>query len=373
MNIPFCDLARVYEARKTIIDEAVHRVLASGKYILGEEGKAFEQEFATFLGGGFAAGCANGTEAITLALWALGLKPGQKVIVPALTAVPTAAAVVLAGGIPVFADVDINTGLLDPAALDPNILKSVTGIIAVHLFGQTCDMRALKQLATDHKLWLLEDCAQAHGATQHSKIAGTFGDIAAFSFYPTKNLGAFGDAGLVYSTNEDLIEQVHKLRNYGESSRFNNEIYGINSRLDEMQAAILRGRLPSLARDNKRRQQLARIYLEILQYSNVESLDILPGNEHVYHLFVVRHPQRDRLMEELAAEGIGTSIHYPLPVPAQPAYRKYGYAPGKYPAADQLCREIFSLPLYPELTEEEIAMVGEILIRKAEELNNSNT
>jgi dTDP-4-amino-4,6-dideoxygalactose transaminase len=372
VNIPFCDLARVYEARKPIIDEAVQRVLASGKYILGEEGKAFEQEFAAFLGGGFAAGCANGTEAITLALWALGLKPGQKVIVPALTAVPTAAAVILAGGVPLFADVDINTGLLDPAALDPNVLKGVAGIIAVHLYGQMCDMRALRQLADNHHLWLLEDCAQAHGATQHQKIAGTFGDIAAFSFYPTKNLGAFGDAGLVYSTNENLIEQVRKLRNYGETSRFNNEIYGINSRLDEVQAAILRGKLPTLRRDNQRRRQLARIYDEILQYSNIAPLQVLPGNEHVWHLFVVRHAQRDRLMELLAAEGIGTSIHYPLPVPAQPAYRRYGYAPGKFPAAEQLCSEIFSLPLYPELTEEEVAMVGEILSRKADEFRNSS-
>jgi dTDP-3-amino-3,4,6-trideoxy-alpha-D-glucose transaminase len=276
MNIPFCDLSRVYEARKPVIDEAVLRVLASGRYILGEEGKAFEQEFAAFMGGGFAAGCANGTEAITLGLWALGLKPGQKVMVPALTAVPTAAAVILAGGIPVFADVDPNTGLLDPAALEPTALMGVAGIIAVHLYGQICDMKALGQIAADHHLWLVEDCAQAHGAAQHQKLAGTFGDIAAFSFYPTKNLGALGDAGLVYSSNEDLIEQVRKLRNYGESSRFNNEIYGINSRLDEMQAAILRGRLPSLGRDNHRRRQLARIYMEILSITCLWS-DIRSG------------------------------------------------------------------------------------------------
>lgn len=363
MQIPFYDMKRVYEVRQVTTNRSIERALSSGRYILGDEGSLFENEFAEYQGGGFAAGCASGTEALTLAIWALGVPKGSEVIIPALTAFPTASAVVMAGCVPTFADVNPFTGLLDPAEVEKHINPTVGAIIAVHLYGQMCPMEELRKLADTNGIPIIEDCAQAHGAMRKGFKAGAWGDIAAFSFYPTKNLAACGDAGLVFSLNEEIINRVKLLRNYGETQRYHHEVFGINSRLDEIQAAVLRDRLLELETDNHRRRELASIYIQVLADSSVLAMESDPDNIHAYHLFVVRYAERDKLIQHLQEQGVGVLIHYPIPLPYQPVFSYLGHASGEFPAAEQLCSSIASLPLYPELMEEEVVMVGELCLR----------
>lgn len=348
--VPFVDLQAAYRRAQPAIDAAVARVLASGWYILGHELEQFEQEFAAYQGQAHAVGVASGTDALLLALRAAGIGPGDEVITVAHTAVATVAAVELAGASPVFVDIDPLTYTLDPALL-PGVLSPRTrAILPVHLYGQTADMKPILAFAREHGLLVIEDCAQAHGARYRGRLAGTMGDLAAFSFYPTKNLGALGDGGAVTTDRPDLAERLRLLRQYGWRERYISDIPGLNSRLDELQAAVLRVRLPLLDAENAARRKLAAVYQELLSGLPVRTPAVAAGNEAVYHLYVIETDRREALRAHLAGRRIGTGIHYPVPVHRQPAYARLGYGPGSLPITEAAAARILSLPMYPDLS-----------------------
>lgn len=359
LKIPFNNLKPQYALLKGEIDAAVARVLESGWFILGPEVRAFEEEFAAWLGVAHTVGVASGTDAIHLALRACGVGPGDEVITVAHTAVATVAAVEMAGATPVLVDVDAETYTMDPAACEAAVSPRTKAILPVHLYGHPADMAALGEVARRHKLHLVEDCAQAHGARLNGQMAGTLGDIACFSFYPTKNLGAFGDGGAVVTNDGALAERLRLLRNYGQTSRYRHESRGFNSRLDEMQAAILRVRLAHLDEFNAMRRRLALIYAAHLDPRRVTPPIERPEAYHVYHLYVIRAPteRRGALCRHLEGGGIGTLIHYPTPVHRQPAYADLGYPPGRLPITERIAEEIVSLPLYIGLSEEAVRTV----------------
>jgi len=328
----------------------VERVIASGWYILGPEVEAFETEFAAASGAPHAIGVGNGTDAIAIILRALGIGPGDEVITSPLSAAYTALAIMMTGARPVFADVDAQCLTLDPAAVARAITSKTRAILPVHLYGQAADMDALAQLAARHALALVEDCCQAHLASANGRPVGTIGVAGAFSFYPTKNLGALGDGGAVVTSDRALAERVRRLRNGGQTDRYHHELPGVNSRLDEMQAAVLRARLPFLPGWTAARRRLAATYRRALSGAPV---CVLPERDpgHVYHLFVVRTTNRSALQEHLRNQGIETLVHYPIPIPSQAAVRDQD--PQDCPMAADACREVLSLPMYPALTDAE--------------------
>lgn len=346
--IPFNDLKPLHALLANELNAAALRALNSGWYILGPELAAFEAEFAAWHGVGHAVGVANGTDAIELALRAGGVGPGDEVITVAHTAVPTVCAVERAGATPVLVEINPDTYTMDPDAARAAVTARTKALLPVHLYGHPADMDALTALAARHSLLLLEDCAQAHGARWHGQTVGTFGQMAAFSFYPTKNLGAYGDGGAVITNDAQLAERLRLLRNYGQSVRYHNVTRGVNSRLDEVQAAILRVKLAHLDAHNAQRRSLAAVYDRSLD--GVTLPRAAAAAEHVYHLYVVRHPWRDHLIEALKARGVGTLIHYPVPIHRQPAYADLGYPPGSLPLTEQIAQGIVSLPLYVGLT-----------------------
>jgi dTDP-4-amino-4,6-dideoxygalactose transaminase len=362
MRIPFFDLARQYRQIQPEIDQAVARTLASGWYILGEEGAAFEREFAAACGVRHAVGVGSGTEALHLALLASGVRPGDEVITVPHTAVPTVCAIEFANARPVFVDIDPRTFTMDPEKLRAYLrghrapLRAKV-VLPVHLYGHPADMRPILDVAREYGLKVVEDVAQAHAAEYDGRPLGGLGDAGCFSFYPTKNLGAYGDAGMVVSDSAEVADRVRMLRNYGEERKYQNQMRGFNSRLDELQAAILRVKLKHLGPWVAARRDRARLYNELLGPAPLVLPVEAPTARHSYHLYVVRHRDRGRLQEHLREKGIGTSIHYPMPVHFQKAYSDLGYAPGDFPEAERACREILSLPLYPELTEEEVRAV----------------
>ena len=362
MKVPFLDLRRQHERILPEMERALARVLQSGRFILGGELEAFESELATYLGARHAVGVGSGTDALQLALRACGVGPGDRVITSPLTAVPTVCAIVQAGATPVFVDVDETTLTIDPDRLADylrdNAGPDVKAVIPVHLYGHPADMGAILEIARRFELSVIEDAAQAMGATCCGKMAGTLGDLGCFSFYPTKNLGACGDAGMVVTDDDELAERVRLSRNYGERSKNESATFGINSRLDEMQAAILRAKLPNLDRWNERRRILAEIYHGLLGETSLVLPTQKPECSHVYHLYVVRSRMRDALRAYLASRDIDTSIHYPKPVHLQEAYAELGYGRGAFPASERACSEIVSLPLNPELDEDAVRHVG---------------
>ncbi len=358
MQIPFIDLRASYLELQDELDAAALEVLRSGWYVLGPQVRAFEEEFAAWLGLPAAAGVASGTDALLLALLACEIRPGDEVIAPSHTAVATVAAIELAGARPVLADIRPDTFTLDPDAVAAAITPRTRAIVAVHLYGQMADIDALAGLAQRHGLVLVEDCAQAHGASRQGRLAGTVGDIAAFSFYPTKNLGAAGDGGLVASRRPELVERVRALRQYGWQRRYVSDEPGYNSRLDELQAALLRVKLRRLEAWNRQRQALAARYDELLADCAVTTPVVTPGNHHVYHLYVVRSPQRDALQAHLERCGIATAIHYPMPVHQQPAYKRLA-PPSSLPETERAAAEILSLPLYPQMPNEHVKQVAQ--------------
>lgn len=328
-------------------------------YVLGHEVQAFEEEFAAYLGAAQAVGVGNGTDALALALRACAIGGGEEdeVITTAHTAVATVAAIEMAGARPVLVDIEPRTFTLDPQRVVEAITPRTKAIVAVHLYGQPADLDALQEIAATRHLQLIEDCAQAHGATWRGQRVGTFGAAAAFSFYPTKNLGAIGDGGAVVTNSATLAAQVRRLREYGWERRYVSSVPGVNSRLDELQAAILRVKLRSLDAANQKRAALAEFYDQslarmglVLPYRRCESTA-------VHHLYVVRSSQRDVLQEHLKAQGVGTLVHYPVPVHQQPAYAGRVGGPQSLPHTEQAAREVLSLPLYPELTREEARQV----------------
>ena len=334
---------------------AIDRVLARGWFILGPEVAAFETEFAAACGAPHAVGVGTGTDALALILRSLGIGPGDEVITSPLSAAFTALAIMMVGARPVFADIDAARLTLQPAAAAAAVSSRTAAILPVHLYGQAADMGAFVQIAQRHGLALIEDCCQSHLATCAGKPVGTFGAAGAFSFYPTKNLGALGDAGAVVTLDAALADRVRRLRNGGQITRSAHAEAGVNSRLDELQAAILRARLPFLRAWTARRHALATIYRAGLADAPVvvpPELD--PG--HVYHLFPVRSSERAALQAHLAAQGIDTLIHYPVPIPRQPALASA--EPADCPIANQVCEEILSLPLYPSLTNDDVSGIA---------------
>ncbi|MBO0697511.1 MAG: DegT/DnrJ/EryC1/StrS family aminotransferase [Zavarzinella sp.] len=352
MTVPFNDLRPRFAADPAGYRAAVERVFASARYVLGPEVEAFETEFADYLGIGHVVGVANGTDAIELALRAAGIGPGDEVITVAHTAVATVCAIERAGARPVFVDVRADDYTIDPRAIPAAITRRTRAIAAVHLYGQPAKLKELRAVADRNRLLLIEDCAQAHGARYGGRLVGTFGHLAAFSFYPTKNLGAFGDGGAVVTSDPALAGRVRRLRNYGQADRYRHEdAGGFNSRLDELQAALLRVGLRRLADDNAERQRLADRYLSRLRVPALPCS--MPGTDHVYHLFVVRDPNREAFRDGLRRRGVETLVHYPIPVHLQPAYAHLGGKPGDLPETERAAREVVSLPLYPGLTNEQ--------------------
>jgi dTDP-4-amino-4,6-dideoxygalactose transaminase len=359
-DIPFGDLKRQTESIRAELDAAVARVLASGWYILGREVAAFEEEFAAFCGARHAVGVANGTEAIQLALLALGIGPGHEVITVPNAGVPGVAAIVLTGARPVFVDVDEHSYNLDATRLEAAITPRTRALLPVHLYGRTAALAPILEVARRHDLYVVEDCAQSHGARYQGKMTGTLGHAGCFSFYPTKNLGALGDGGVVVTDDDDIAGRLRQLRVYGWSRKYYSELPGgTNSRLDELQAALLRAKLAYLETWNRARRERAGWYDELLAGSAVVTpAGPLPGEDHVYHLYVVRSPLRDVVQSHLRQRGIGTDVHYPLPAHLQPVYRSLGYGAGDFPVSECLARELLSLPLYPELTRAEADAVA---------------
>jgi dTDP-4-amino-4,6-dideoxygalactose transaminase len=361
--LPFFDLSRQYRQIQAEIDQAVARVLASGWYIFGEELAAFEREFAAYCGVRHAVGVGSGTEALHLALRACGIEAGDAVITVPNTAVPTVCGIVAANARPVFVDVDPQTYNLDPERLRACLKAQqsryrIQAIIPVHLYGQCADMQPILDLAHEYGLKVIEDAAQAHGAEYNGRKAGSIGQAGCFSFYPTKNLGAYGDAGMVVTNDDAVAQGVRMLRNYGEEAKYQNRIEGFNSRLDELQAAILRVKLRHLDHWVETRRRHAHLYGELLAGTSLGVPAERPLNRHAYHLYVVRSNRRDELQQHLKSHQIGTSIHYPLPIHFQLAYRHLGYGAGDFPEAERAAREILSLPLYPELSAEEVRRVA---------------
>ena len=359
-----------YRAMKAEIDAAVARTLESGWYILGQEVKAFEAEFAAWLGAGKTVACGNGTDAIVLALRGLGIGRGCSVATASHTAVATVAAVEMVGATPVLIDIDSDHFTMDPADLaatladPPAGLPPIAAVLPVHLYGQAADLDAIGAICRTNGLVLIEDCAQAHGATWLGQKVGTFGDAATFSFYPTKNLGALGDGGAVVLPNDEVAGRVAALRQYGWRTHYISDDIGINSRLDELQAAILRVKLAHLDTANARRRAIAAIYDEALRHTSIRPPARRPNAGHVFHLYVVRVPNRDAVQAKLRAAGIGSGVHYPQPVHVQPAYRnRVALGAAACRATEAAASEVLSLPLYPELSDDEVAQVAAELKR----------
>jgi len=365
IEVPQTDPKASYIDHQAEIDSAIQRVLDSGKYILGQEVEHFEQEFAAYIGVSHAIGTGNGTDALELSLRACGVGPGDLVFTVSHTAVATVAAIELAGAMPVLVDIDPITYTMDPNSLEDALSRHHAGtpkaVIPVHLYGHPADMSLILKIAKYHGLFVIEDCAQSHGATLDGRMTGAWGDIAAFSFYPTKNLGALGDGGMVVTDNPALAERVRLLQQYGWRVRYISDIPGGNSRLDELQAAILRVKLQHLDKDNKRRQSLALIYDELLADIGLTLPEIHSGMNNVYHQYAVRLPQRDALQNYLQNAGIGTNIHYPVPIHLQPAYRDCLTSASPLTLTEQVARQILSLPMFPQLRDDQIRRVGECI------------
>lgn len=362
-QIPFNLTKPQYLALKEEIDAAVHEVLDESFFVLGKQGTAFEQEFATYLGAKHAVGCGSGTEAIHLALRALGIGAGDDVLTVSHTAVATAVAISSTGATPVFVDIDAATYTIDVAQVEARCTARTRAIVPVHLYGHPADMAPIMDFARQRGLKVVEDAAQAHGAAYRGTRCGVIADAAAFSFYPTKNLGAYGDGGAVVTNDPALAGHLAMLRNYGwdpdPARRYYSLIQGVNSRLDEIQAAILRVKLRHLEEGNEQRRALAAVYDELLGgLGQVQLPDEQPWARHVYHLYVIRAERRDELQRSLRAQGIGAQVHYPEPVHRQQAYAELGYAPGSLPATERAAAEVLSLPFYPELAEDDLRAVA---------------
>jgi dTDP-4-amino-4,6-dideoxygalactose transaminase len=352
-----CNPRAQYLSHKAEIDAALLKVLENGWYILGDEVKAFESEFSTYLGVEHCIGVGSGTEALHLALAACGIGEGDEVITVAHTAVATVAAIELSGATPVLVDIEPRYFTLSPSKLKAAISARTKAILPVHLYGLPADLAPILEIAREHNLRVIEDCAQAHGAMYQQRRVGAWGDLACFSFYPTKNLGALGDGGLIATNDSELASRVRLLREYGWAERYVSHIRGWNSRLDEMQAAILRIKLRQLDADNEARRQCALLYDRALAEYPLELPQLLPESIHVYHLYVVRSRERDRLRTFLSSRGIGTLIHYPVPVHLQPAYRCRLRGADQLPETERAAREVLSLPMYPELKRAEVDQV----------------
>jgi len=356
MEIKFNDFQKQYKAHHQKFDKAIKGVLNSGWYILGTQVADFEKKFADYIGTKYAVGVANGLEALQIALLALNIGPGDEVITTSHTAAATALAIISVGAKPVFVDID-EYFHIDASQIEEKIHGNTKAIIPVHLYGQSVDLDKITAICRKHQIHLIEDCAQAHGATYRNKKVGSFGVVNCFSFYPTKNLGAFGDGGAITTDDKYLYDKILQLRNYGQKNRYEHEAYGLNSRLDEIQAAILLVQLEYLDRNNKTRQKLAATYVKYLrQVKQIKLPAARKNSQSVFHLFVIEAESRDGLAEYLKSKGIATLIHYPIPVHRQPCFKQYN---SYLPVLEDKIKVILSLPIHPFLTKREIKYICE--------------
>lgn len=363
MNVPFVSFKPMEKELDAALRGAFDRVFQRSWYIEGEEGRAFEEAFAEYCGTKYCIGCGNGLDALMLSLKALGVGAGDEVLVPSHTFIATALAVTYTGAVPVFVEIDIRTGNIDPARIEEAVTPRTKAIIPVHLYGQPADMDPIMDIAGRHGLFVVEDCAQAHGAVYKGRRIGTFGDAAGFSFYPGKNLGALGDAGAVVTNRPELAEKIRALGSYGSDYKYHHIYQGHNSRLDELQAAFLAAKLPHLERMNRERRRIAARYLEEIKNPRLVLPYILPGTEPVWHVFAIRCARRDELADYLAGNGVGTNRHYPIPMHLQGAYAELKIPKGRLPAAEEISATELSLPMYYGMTENEIGYVVEKLNR----------
>lgn len=359
MGVPFADLKAQYNSIKKEIDEAIASCIENTSFIGGKVIGEFENDFADYSGANFCIGCANGTDALEIALKALGVGPGDEVIVPALTWISTAGAVNNVGAEPVFVDVIESERTLDPLQIEAKITNKTKAIIPVHLYGLPARMDDIMQIASKYGLKVIEDCAQAHGATYQARKVGTIGDIATFSFYPGKNLGAYGDAGGIVTNDAILAETCKMLSNHGQLKKHQHQIIGRNSRLDTLQAAILKAKLPYMDQWIKGRNRVANWYGERLE--GVMKPIVPVGSGHVYHLYVIQSENREENMLNLKEANIGFAIHYPTPLPHLECYDYKDHKEGEFPVAEKLCKEILSLPIYPEMAQSQIEEVADAI------------
>lgn len=356
--VPYLNLKKAYFNIRPDLEKAFFSVISSGDTILGKQVKKFEKEYAKFSSTKYAIGVGNGLDAITISLRVLGIKEGDEIIVPSNTYIATLVAISRLGAIPVLVEPKIDTYNINPKNIEKAITKKTKAIIPVHLFGQACEMDAILNIAKRHKLYVVEDNAQSHGAAYGKKVTGSFGDINATSFYPGKNLGAIGDAGAITTNNKKYSDKVALFRNYGERKKYMNDLIGYNSRLDELQAAFLSVRLKNINKYNLAKQKIANYYLNNLR--GIGDL-ILPVTEkkatHVYHVFCIRTKRRDELKKYLQKKGVITLIHYPIPPHMQKAYKFLGFRKGSFKIAEQLAKTSLSLPIYPEMSKDQIDYV----------------
>jgi dTDP-4-amino-4,6-dideoxygalactose transaminase len=355
-TIEFNRLDLQYKKYKKEIKKAVLRVLKSGNYILGPELEKFENQMATYLGSKHCIGVNSGTDALILALRALGIGEGDEVIVPANTYIATVIAVTENKATPIFVEPN-EYYLIDSNLIEKAISPKTKAIIPVHLYGQACDMDAIMKIAEKYQLFVIEDCAQSHGATYKNRMTGTFGDIGCFSFYPTKNLGALGDGGAMVTNDKELDRKLRMMRNFGSEKKYHHEIEGINSRLDEIQAAILSVKLKYLDNMNEERQKIASTYLSNIKNPNIELPKTAPHNNHVYHLFVIKTSKRDELIKHLESQNIKTQIHYPIPPYLEERYENLNISAEKYLITDNVAKTILSLPLYLEINDSSLSRI----------------
>jgi dTDP-3-amino-2,3,6-trideoxy-4-keto-D-glucose/dTDP-3-amino-3,4,6-trideoxy-alpha-D-glucose/dTDP-2,6-dideoxy-D-kanosamine transaminase len=361
MTIKVWDYQLEYARDRDEILATVDRVFKSGRLILGDAVKAFEQDFASYCGSKYGIGVDNATNAAFLCYKTLGIQPGDEIITVPLTAVPTISAIVAAGAVPVFVDVDPKTLLMDVTKLEKAITPRTRAIVPVHLYGQCVDMDPLLAIADRHEVPVIEDCAQCHGATYNGRKAGSMGRMATFSFYPTKPLGTFGDGGLILTSDDATEAKLRRLRYYGMDKTYYAEVDGYNSRLDEVHAAILSLKMRRLDADNARRHELGVQYDRALLGLNLQIVPEQSGNRHVYHLYVARHKRRDELVKLMGDMGVGLGIHYPWPVHTMRAFARFGYKEGDFPVAERATREVFSLPMFSTLSDDDQKTVCDAL------------
>lgn len=361
IKVPYLDLKAQYRSIKPEIDAAIASVLESGQFVLGAEVAAFEEEFARYCGTAECIALNSGTSALHLALLAAGVGSGDEVITVPFTFVASVAAVTYVGARPVLVDIDRRSFTMDPLAIEAAITLRTKAILPIHLYGQPADMDPIMEIARRHGLVVIEDAAQAHGAKYKGRPVGGIGDLACFSFYPGKNLGAYGEGGAVTTNNADMARTIRMLRDWGQDRKYHHVLPGFNFRMEAFQGAILRVKLRHLEQWTKARRAIVSKYNQLLAYTGVETPKEMPWAQHVYHVYTLRSDDRDGLQQALQAAGIQTSIHYPVPAHLQPAYASLGYARGSFPQSEKAAGEVFSLPLYPEMPDDHIHRVSQAL------------
>ena len=361
VQVPLVDLRAQYRTIQTEIDSAISGVLERADFILGADVQAFEEEFASYVGVDHAVALDSGVSALELGMRALGIGPGDEVITPANSFIASSSAISFTGATPVWVDVDERTYNITPETVAPAITERTKAIMPVHLYGQPADLDALLSLAAEHDLKVIEDACQAHGARWRGRRVGAFGDFAAFSFYPGKNLGAYGDAGMLTTTSAEIAERVSMFRNYGQRRKYDHVQLAWNRRMDTLQAAVLRVKLRRLDAWNESRRRVASLYDELLDLPKVTRPFRDPRAEHVYHLYVIEVDDRDAVLSSLTTKGIAAGIHYPVPIHLQEAYRARGIGPGSFPVSEATASSVLSLPIYPEIGDDQVGLVVEAL------------